>query len=264
MYTRIESKFWTDEKFKPAEDIVKLGYLYCLSSPHKNIIGMYFLPLGYVSSDLHWTIEKVQSVFDELIRMKRIIYDPDSCVLLVLNYFKHNPIQNKNMAISGIDKLSELPENSCLEEFEKAIKKYYKPFVLPLLKRLRERLGKQVTVEETETVTGEVTVTTPEKYFKDHVNPAPSLIVFDEIKYYIEIGVEDLLIIRAMDIALAKGKNNWGYMNGIIQNWVNSKILTLQQYEQAQKQAGQQSNQAKKDKLDKIREELEGKGNDEQ
>lgn len=262
MYTKIESQFWTDEKFKPTTDEIKLCYLYLLSSKHKNLIGLYYLPLGYVCSDLGWTMEKTSGAIKTLIGMGRIIYDYDSCVILILNYFKHNRIQNMNQAKSGVDKLNELPENSCLIDFEIVVKKYYKPFMKPLLKRLQERLGKPVEEEIKEDVTGEGEITetvTPEKYFNEKINSAPNPRVYEEIKDYIDMGVEEKLIKKAIDLSIDKKKPNWNYINGILRNWVIAKIFTLSDFEKTQKKStGPPGIEERKANIERIREKLKG------
>lgn len=156
MYTKVESRFWRDEKMKPAPDDVKFLMLYLLTSPHKNLIGLYYLPHAYACDDLAWDLNRYKNAFDKLVEMKRIAYDQDNNIVLVRNYFKHNPLENPNQVKAAIDKFNELPNNACLKPFASVLKLYFKPFMQPLVERLRERLGQPVEVTVTEEVTVEV------------------------------------------------------------------------------------------------------------
>ena len=251
---------------RPASNDEKLLMLYIITCPHKNLLGLYFLPEEYICCDLRWTLEQLRKTMHELQKINRVLYDSRNSVVLIKNYLKHNPLENPNQVKAAVEKFNELPDTTCFEEFDRVIERYYKPFMKPLQKRLWERLGKPVTeeVKEEEPVAGEGEVTevltTPEKYFTTKVNPTPSIKVFEEINFYIDIGVEDALIIKAIDISLEKGKRNWSYMSGIIKNWANDKILTVKDLESQNKNTGPPNSniQSKKDKLQKIRDDLRG------
>lgn len=171
MYTRIESRFWPDEKMKPKSGDAKLLMLYFLTSPHRNLIGFYYLPVPYICFDLGWSEKRLQQPFGELLGDCRVWYDHDAHVILIPNYLKHNPLENPNQVKSATEKLDELPDTPLLFEFEKALQKYGKPSYEPLFKRLQERLAKGFetlskqgtgTGTGTETGTGIDTINAPD------------------------------------------------------------------------------------------------------
>lgn len=58
---------------------------------------------------------------------------------------------------------------------------------------------------------------------------------YQELVSYIEDGVEDNLLIRAIDIAVGSGNRNFNYIKGIINNWLSSNIKTLLEAEDHQR-----------------------------
>ena len=53
-YVKVCPKFWTDDKVQPLSDDARLLFLYLMTSPHSNMAGFYWLPLGYIAEDLRW------------------------------------------------------------------------------------------------------------------------------------------------------------------------------------------------------------------
>jgi len=153
LYTRVESKFWQDEKMRAVTDDARYLMLYLLTSPHRNILGFYFLPFPYACFDLGWDEKRFKKALEELLNTGGIAYDAISHVVLVKNYLKHNPLENPNQVKSAIVKLDELPETHLFQSFLTIIKQSDKPFMQPLIERLQERLGQPGTETGTESVT---------------------------------------------------------------------------------------------------------------
>ena len=93
-YSRIKSRFWNDEKVVEWDDDTKLLALYLMSSPHHNILGCYYLPMGYIYEDLNWETKRLGKPFAKLLAEGFIKYDKTTKVILVTNYLKNNPIPN--------------------------------------------------------------------------------------------------------------------------------------------------------------------------
>jgi len=109
-YVRVATKFWQDEKVRELSDDGKLLYLYVLTSPHSNMAGYYVLPKPYVAYDLNWLPERLDKAFRELFRKGLIKYCERSAVILIPNFLKYNPMQNKNQAKGAARRVAELPE----------------------------------------------------------------------------------------------------------------------------------------------------------
>jgi len=137
-YQKIESKIWHDEKFKTLSDDGKVLFLYFLTSPHSNILGIYVLPKEYIIADLKWSSKRLSKPFTELLKTELCFYENDTELLLVTNHLKHNPIENPNQAKSAEKALSDLPKSSLLQH----VKLLDKPFLKPLAELLAKRYAK--------------------------------------------------------------------------------------------------------------------------
>lgn len=166
-YSRIRSKFWTDEKVRQWDDDTRLLALYLLTSPHNNIVGCYVLPRLYACEDLGWELGRLEAAMGRLIQDGFIQYDESTRLLLVVNYLKHNPIENGNQAVAAAKQIAELPKSPILaalklllEPFRKLFKELFDElFPEPLTEPLPERYSKPVTVSVTAPVTVPVTET---------------------------------------------------------------------------------------------------------
>ena len=154
MYTRVESRFWQDEKMRTVSDDARYLMLYLLTSPHRNIMGFYFLPSPYACFDLGWDEKRFNKALQELLEVGTIKYDPHAHVVLIQNYLKHNALENPNQVKSAIDKLDEMPQTPLFKDFLAIIEQFDKPFMQPLIERLQERFSKPGTVTVTVTGTG--------------------------------------------------------------------------------------------------------------
>ena len=152
-YIRIATKFWQDEKARRLSDDAKLLYLYVLTSPHSNMAGYYVLPKPYVVYDLQWLPERLDKAFNELLRMGIIKYCEQNDVVFIPNFFKYNPIQNRNQAVGVARRVSELPANTLQKDFLAAVKRFAQPFLELFAERLTEWFGNTETETETETDT---------------------------------------------------------------------------------------------------------------
>lgn len=162
VYSKVERRIWRDEKVRPLSDDGKTCFLYLLTSPHGNIMGMYVLSAGYGASDLNWSVERFSKAFQEVLAQGFISYDNATDLVLVKKYLVHNPIENPNQVTAALKMLAELPTSQLFAELdtilEQLAERFAKQFMEPLRKQLAERLGERyakpvsvtvsVTVEE--------------------------------------------------------------------------------------------------------------------
>jgi hypothetical protein len=147
MYTRIESRFWNDEKMRNVSPEARYLMLYLLTSPHRNILGFYFLPEPYACFDLGWTPEQFKKRLHELLEKGLVKYDENSHVILIMNFLKHNPLENHNQVKSAIQRLNEIPRTPLLRDLYEVIKEHSnnKKHYSLLLEQLEELLQKPFT-----------------------------------------------------------------------------------------------------------------------
>ena len=136
--------------------------LYLLTSPHRNILGFYFLPAPYACFDLGWDEKRFQKGLQELLQTGRVKYDERAHVVLVTNYLKYNPFENPNQVKSALGKLDTIPQTPLFKDFLSIVEQLDKPFIQPLTERLRERLGEPGTGSGSGTGTGDIDTCAPD------------------------------------------------------------------------------------------------------
>ena len=117
-FTKVSPAVWRSRRFIGLPDEAKVGFLYLLSNAHVTSAGVYELPRGYACSDLAWTEAAYLSVIEELVSAGLIDHDPDSDVILIERWFKHNPPANDDHATGTRRRLQSI---ECDRLREKAI-----------------------------------------------------------------------------------------------------------------------------------------------
>ena len=147
-YQRIHSQIWSDEKFIKLSQDAKYLFIYLLTSPHSNGIGIYVLPKKYIECDLEWSTKQLAIPFDELLNSGLILYDDVARLICIKNHIKHNPIENPKQVKSAEKIISALPKSSLFSAISEQLnKQYHKP--LSIL--LDERYAKPEEEKEEET-----------------------------------------------------------------------------------------------------------------
>jgi len=141
-YVKIATKFWADEKVVDLDPETKLLYLYILSCPHSNMAGYYRLPKPYIQADLKLSDKGLTKGFNKLLSKGLIKYCEKSSVILIPNYYKYNSIQNENQAKGAANRTSELPKNSLVKDYKKAVKHYAESYQKELCKGLPKGFNK--------------------------------------------------------------------------------------------------------------------------
>jgi|TARA_Y100000310_G_scaffold37766_1_gene35415 hypothetical protein len=132
-YQKIHSQIWHDEKFINLTSSQKLLFFYILTSPHCNAIGCYILPMGYISEDLQAPSKSLRRGLEALQKRGFIVYDNKTRMLLISNFLKHNPVNNKNIAICAMNIIKKLSQSVVLQQLKKLIEPSLKQFVSPYI-----------------------------------------------------------------------------------------------------------------------------------
>ena len=132
-YYPISPLFWSDSKVRSWGPETTLLALYLLTCEHRNLEGLYRLPLPYIEADLSWTSELVRETLAYLEDQGFVLYDPFSQVVLVKRALKyHQPVTDKQIQ-GAINALQEVPDTTLWDAFVEAARRY--------APQLAERLG---------------------------------------------------------------------------------------------------------------------------
>ena len=235
-YIRVATKFWQDEKVKTLSDDARLLYLYVLTSPHSNMAGYYVLPKPYVAYDLNWLPQQLDKAFEELVQQGLIKYCEQSDVVLIPNFLKYNPIQNKNQAIGAARRVSELPSNTLVKDFLTVLKRFAEPF----LEHFAEWFGNTDTDTDTETESASERACAREdepdddaretseivKAFVNTFAYPPNQTQMQMLVGFLEDGLTNWHLVEALKRSAEAGASSPNYTKVILQDWVNKKAFS--------------------------------------
>jgi DnaD/phage-associated family protein len=280
VYTKVESTFWTDEKVIELSATARYLMLYILTSPHRNILGLFFLPEPYMCFDSGLSPEQFKQGFQELLDKGLIKYDAKTKIILVKNFLKYNPIENPNQTKSAIEKLNELPQTELLKDFTEVISylSQEKEFLKPLLERLKERLGKGLpqpvssisnqytvssinnadddnvdapeekpgqTVESVESSTGTKAMEFAEKAWGRPVAPLDCENISQWCADFSLRGSPepDEIVIEALRRSSEQGVRKMSYVDSILRDWYDNGVLLVSQISELDEKFEQAKNQ---------------------
>lgn len=243
VFTKVEAQIWSDTKYMSLSDDGKLLFLYTLSCTHRNMIGIYFLPVPYGAFDLNWDNERFVKGLQELSKEGFINYNSETNIIFIKNFLKHNPLENPNQVKGAMKALDSIPTNGINREFIDYLKGFDRAFLQPLIELLEKRLPKHVDVDVEEDVyvkgeeEGAKTPSSseevkPKDEFKEiaqlyqNVIGQPNGLTSDWIEVTLkEYGFEWFK--NAMLESEKRGKRNKKYVEAILQNWKNDGGMKL-------------------------------------
>jgi len=108
----VSVSIWDDPDFRAManghEDARQL-FLYLLTCKHLNLPGLFVIPKAYAMHDLNWTMRRTEAALSDPALAKMIQRDPETDVVLILNRFKHNPLDTENKLKGAVIALNEVP-----------------------------------------------------------------------------------------------------------------------------------------------------------
>lgn len=124
IFTKVEHEIWEDPDFIELNSDSRLLFLYILTCGHRNLSGMYYLPVGYIVTDLEWTKERVREPFAILLDKGFISYDDKRKIVLIRNFLKHNRIENVNQATKACKMIKKYKESLLMHELREILNSF--------------------------------------------------------------------------------------------------------------------------------------------
>lgn len=143
MYQKIDVKIWRDEKFVNLSEDARILFLYILTSPHSNSLGLYVLPEGYILADLQWDLKRLGKPLEELLENDLIDYDDTVRLVFVKNQLKHRPLVNQNQVTGALNILKDLPKSPLFSGLRERLDK---PLYKPLMELLDKPFSKPIDI----------------------------------------------------------------------------------------------------------------------
>lgn len=135
MYRQIDARFWTDPKIRELNLADRHTFLYLLTNPHTNMLGLYLLPLPYMADDLQQPLNTCRTAVERLSNANLIIYDQANRMMFVNHFLKYNTVAGNKREMGAVNKLQELPPTFLLANLLDAVIQYQ-----PKLQLLTEAL----------------------------------------------------------------------------------------------------------------------------
>lgn len=112
-YRVVKQEFWNDEKVVDIFSVEdKYFFLYLLTNPHTNQLGVYKLPLKIAAFELGYSKEQIIVLIDRFSSMGIIKYNIDTQEIAVGNYLAHSIIKGgkpvMDAVLKDIDKVTDL------------------------------------------------------------------------------------------------------------------------------------------------------------
>lgn len=110
-FGKVYGTFWTSDTTSHMSDTAKLLALYLMTTTHATIAGVFRMPDGYVSEDLHWPIERVAEGFGELFDTGFATRCNDTKWVWIKKHLEWNAPENPNQIKSAKKIAVSVPEN---------------------------------------------------------------------------------------------------------------------------------------------------------
>jgi hypothetical protein len=136
-YYPVSPLYWADDKVARWPDEAKLLALYLLTCQHRNLEGLYRLPVAYIQADLSWAEDDVYGGFEYVVEQGFAEYDYDAKVVFLPKALKYHQPSTDPQVQGAINALQSVPDTRLYDSFLAAAREY--------APRLYEALGEPLT-----------------------------------------------------------------------------------------------------------------------
>ena len=116
-YYPVVPKYWPTARKRKWKDREKLLGLYLLTCEHRNLEGLYYLPVGYVGGDLGWSDTVVSATLQRLVDDGFCEYDEAAAVVLVTNSLEHQAPKSPKQVAGAVSAIEKVPDSPLLASF---------------------------------------------------------------------------------------------------------------------------------------------------
>jgi DnaD/phage-associated family protein len=259
-FRMVRVDFWRNpvvlEEMSPED---KYFYLYLLTNPNTTQIGIYQITQKQIAFDLGYSIESVHSLMDRFIHHHKVIrYNPATRELAIKNWGKYNLQKGGKPVMDCIySELKEVEDTSLIQYISESIQKgeicsVYQSFCKQVeASTIEEEISDvedQAFIHTENNVSNEAfmpplentIVLTPEKdavkeiiefwdengFGFSNLNAKQQLLAWLDDSNFLQ---PKQVILKAMNIACANNKRKLNYIIGILKNWENESLLSVEE-----------------------------------
>ena len=128
-YSKIHSSIWDSTKFNKLNTFEKMVFMYFLTCPHGNSIGLYKIKEGYAILDLNCKKIDYLKAIDTLSKLGMIVFDRTDSMIYISNYVKYNPYTNPKHAKGSVSIANNFIESQLYSHFYNDLKVYSEKFI---------------------------------------------------------------------------------------------------------------------------------------
>lgn len=173
-YTKVSPKFWTSPTVRSLSEDGRWLFLYLLTCPHNNLLGLFVAPLGYLTADLRWPEERVRAALKDLAEVPKasapasrrgrsgrgdadqlrdqghrrcdsevgvISWDPEAELILIHDQLRHEGLANQNVVKAALRLLGSLPYSEKLfARLLRTVEELGRECAAPLVEAIQNRL----------------------------------------------------------------------------------------------------------------------------
>lgn len=116
-WRKVYTKIWRDPRFLGLSNADKVFWLYLLTGPQVNRIGIFSFSPGRAAEDLDISVDEVRSRLASVCAVFGWRYDPVGRVVWIPSWRRYNPVDNSKNLKGFLSDLPEVHDSPLLEEF---------------------------------------------------------------------------------------------------------------------------------------------------
>lgn len=161
IYRQIHTTFWKDKRVGEWTQIQKLFFLYLLSNDNTTQCGVYEFNKRYAKFELDLSGKEVDELLKFFEDEKRIVYNPTTEELLMINWLKYNSARSPKVATVIDKELKEIKTTEFEQEIINKCKEYGYPIKTKEPKKDTVSIGYRYSID---------TITQPASAYNQHKN----------------------------------------------------------------------------------------------
>ncbi len=100
--TTIKPIMWKKRSFSRLSVDAKLTFLLLTTGPDTNLAGLVSYSVEEIALLTSLTVGRVKAAMAELVESNRVMWDEDAAMVLLLNWVKHNPLNNHKLVVGAV------------------------------------------------------------------------------------------------------------------------------------------------------------------